>query len=173
MAQKNNLLSVLLSSTPNFLSQLIFGVMITIIASMLGASLILSIFLGVVGGFTLGWFTTPDDTSPPPVVPSNDGIDAGLKYWLFFIMGFTLLGYSAPISIFLGAIGAIGGGWVIAWWRSKEDTKTQLPEELMAEGETEETEVRSNRKFRRKPTRRFRRGSESSRSFTFLQFWKK
>ncbi|HLP87836.1 MAG TPA: hypothetical protein VK184_04410 [Nostocaceae cyanobacterium] len=161
MAQKNNIFSILFSSTPNFFSQVIFGVMIMIIASMLKASLILSLFLGIVGGFSLGfWFTNTDENTPPAVVASNDGIDAGLKYWLFFILGFTFLGYSAPTSILLGAVGAIGGGWVIAWWRSKEETKTQLSIEDFKIEESEEEES-TTRKSKRKPTRRFRRASGS------------
>ncbi|MEA5618267.1 hypothetical protein VB711_10525 [Cronbergia sp. UHCC 0137] len=161
MAPKNNLLGDLLSSSPNFFSQLIFGLLLVIISSMAGATLALSLFFGIVGGFSLGWFTTANEnSSQPPVVASNDGIDAALKYWLVFMFGFALLGYSAPMSILLGAIAGLGGGWIIAWWRSKEEVRTQLPVESSEPELPIVPNERPTRQQMRKPTRRFRRSSE-------------
>jgi len=73
MAPKNN---DLLSISPSFLSQLIFGAFLILILSMTGSPLSLSIFLGIIGGFTLGWITNASRNSPqPPSVASSDGID--------------------------------------------------------------------------------------------------
>ncbi|MDZ8052149.1 MAG: hypothetical protein RMX68_001430 [Aulosira sp. ZfuVER01] len=156
MAQKKDFLNF----SPNFLSQLIFGLILTLVLSMTGSSLALSIFLGIMGGFTLGWITAASKSSAQPQsVASSDGIDAALKYWLLFLIGFSWLGYPAPMSILLGALGALGAGWMIAWWGSKEETRTQLPLEPTEEAEQEESSGRSNVKRRRKTTRRFRRTS--------------
>ncbi|WP_016953090.1 hypothetical protein [Anabaena sp. PCC 7108] len=162
MAPKNNLLGDLFSSSPNFFSQLVFGFILTIIASFTGASLILSLFIGIMGGCTLGWFTTVNENNPPiPNVASNDGIDAALKYWLFFMFFFVFLGYSAPISILFGGFSAVGGGWIIAWWRSKEEARIEPVEDDDDEQEDIPNE-RSTKQQKRKPVRRYRRASGSS-----------
>ncbi len=120
MAPKNNLLGDILSSSPNFLSQLLFGLFLFIIARIAAASIPLSLFIGILGGVSLGWFTAANDNNPEPAtVASNDGIDAGLKYWLVFMLGCLFLRYSAPISILFGGIAGVGGGWIISWWRQK------------------------------------------------------
>ncbi|BAZ32589.1 hypothetical protein NIES4074_50950 [Cylindrospermum sp. NIES-4074] len=170
MAQKNNILSELLSSSPNFLSQVIFGLLLTIILKMAGASLILGLFLGIMGGVVLGWITTATENSPQSsTVASSDGIDAGLKYWLFFMLGFVFFGYQAPMSIVLGGIAGLGGGWIIAWWKSKEETKTQLPAINIEEAEIQQPNERITRQQKRKPTRRYRR---TSGTFNF-RFWQR
>ncbi|OUL25152.1 hypothetical protein [Nostoc sp. 106C] len=154
MAQKKDFLNF----SPNFLSQLIFGLILTLVLSMTGSSLALSIFLGIMGGFTLGWITAASKSNAQPQsVASSDGIDAALKYWLLFLIGFSWLGYPAPMSILLGALGALGGGWMIAWWGSKEEARTQLPLEPTEETEGEKSSDRNTIKRRRKTTRRFRR----------------
>jgi hypothetical protein len=154
MANNNNLFNF----TPEFVSQLIFGAFLIFILITTGSPVSLSIFLGILGGFALGWFTNASKNSPQaPVVASSDGIDAGLKYWLFLLLGFSLMGYSTPMSILLGGIGAIGGGWIIAWWRSKEETKTQLPSDATAGDDSEDSSDRITRRQTRKPIRRYRR----------------
>lgn len=169
MASNKNFLSEILSASPNFFSQLLFGFFLTVIARFVGASVILSLFVGIMGGFTLGWFTVVNENNPQiPNVASNDGIDAALKYWLFFMISFLYLGYSAPISILFGGMAAVGGGWIIAWWRSKEETKTQLPEESWEELDMERPNQRRTRRTRI-TTRRYRRPSGS---FNF-RFWQK
>jgi hypothetical protein len=166
MAQKNN---DFLNIPPDFLSQLIFGGFLILILSMTGTSLALSIFLGIMGGFALGWITSASKNSPEPQsVASSDGIDAGLKYWLFFLLGFSFLGYPAVISILLGGIAAVGGGWIVAWWNSKEEARTQLPTETPLEIDTEQPSGRVTRQ-KRKITRRFRRNSGS----VNFRFWEK
>ncbi|MBW4562661.1 MAG: hypothetical protein KME32_16215 [Mojavia pulchra JT2-VF2] len=167
MAQKNN---DLFNLSPQFLSQLIFGLILTLVLSMSGSSLALSIFLGIIGGFSLGWITAASNNSPQAQsVASSDGIDAALKYWLFFLVGFSWLGYPAPSSILLGAVGALAAGLIFAWWGSKEETRTQLPLETAEDGESEQSSSRITRQQRRKPTRRFRR---TSRGINF-RFWER
>jgi len=154
MAKNNNLFNF----SSEFISQLIFGSFLIFILITTGSPVSLSIFIGILGGFALGWFTNASKNSPQaPVVASSDGIDAGLKYWLFLLLGFSLMGYSAPMSILLGGIGAIGGGWIIAWWRSKEATRTQLPTDATPEDDSEESSNRITRRQTRKPVRRYRR----------------
>jgi predicted ribosomally synthesized peptide with SipW-like signal peptide len=170
MASNKNILSELLSSSPNFFSQLVFGFILAVIANFAGASLILSLFLGIIGGVTLGWFTSVNETNPQiPDVASNDGIDSALKYWLVFMFSFVFLGYSAPISILFGGMAAFGGGWIIAWWRSKEKTQTQLSNEIPVEEITEESTPRVTRKKKRLSSPRIRRASGS---FNF-RFWQR
>ena len=170
MSPKNNLLGNLFSSSPNFFSQLLFGLFILSISSIAQASVPLSLFIAIIGYVGLGWFTAANDNNPEPsTVASNDGIDAGLKYWLFFMLGCIFLGYSAPMSIVFGAIAGVGGGWIISWWRSKEALQTQLSEDIVVEENTEQPSDRSAKRRKRKPTKRFRRGSTT---FNF-RFWEK
>ncbi|HYW20598.1 MAG TPA: hypothetical protein VE956_15060 [Nodularia sp. (in: cyanobacteria)] len=146
--------------SPEFYSQLIFGGFLIFILTLAGFSLALSIFLGIIAGFVLGWFTNSSKNSPQETtVASSDGIDAGLKYWLFFLLGFSFLGYSPPVSILLGGIAAIGGGWIRAWWGSKEETKTQLPLEALDIDTNDIPRERINKQQRRRLTRRYRRAS--------------
>ncbi|QLE54065.1 hypothetical protein [Nostoc sp. TCL26-01] len=160
MANNNNLFNF----SPAFLSQLAFGSFLAFILISTGSPVPLSIFLGIITGFTIGWFTNSSKSSPQqPTVASSDGIDAGLKYWLFFLLGFALLGYPAPMSILLGGIGALGGGWTIAWWRSKEETRTQLPVEVVEEVEGEESSDRITKRQTRRTVRRYRRSPGSFR----------
>jgi len=169
MAPKNNLLGDILSSSPNFLSQLLFGLFLFIIARIAAASFPLSLFVGVMGGVTLGLITNANDNNPEStIVAPNDGIDAGLKYWLVFMLGCLFLGYSAPMSILFGGIAGVGGGWIISWWRSQETSQTQLSEDIVEEN-TEQPSERSTKRRKRKPTRRSRRVSTT---FNF-RFWQK
>jgi hypothetical protein len=170
MAPKKDFFSELLSSSPNLFSQLLFGFILAGIALLAKASLPVSICLGVVGGSILGWITNANEnSSQPQTVASNDGIDIAIKYWLFFMFGFLLLGYSAAISIFLGGLAGVGGGWIIAWWGSKEEARTQLPEEIFAEEETEESDERNTKQTKRKAPRRFRRTAGGGFNFRFWQ----
>lgn len=68
----------------------------------------------------------------------SEGFSAGLKFWLFFLLSFVLVGYPIPLSIFLGAIGGLAGGSVVAWWKSKDEPSaakpaaTEAPQEIPA-----------------------------------------
>jgi hypothetical protein len=147
-----------LNLSSDFLSPLLFGSFLILILRTTGTSLALSIFLGILGGLTLAGITSASKNSTKPQsIASSDGIDAALKYWLFFLLGFSVLGYPAHISILLGAIAALGGGWIVAWWGSKEETRTQLPAEFTQDAEDGEPSERSGRQQKRRATRRFRR----------------
>lgn len=150
----------------NFASILIFGLFLTLVFLNTFRNLYLSIFLGAVGGLILVSISTSNkNTTRTQYVASSDGIDAGLKFWLFFMLGFVFSGYPAPVSILLGGIAAFGSGLIYAWWGSREDTKNQLPAEEM---ENVEEDIVSHRtiKRKRKSTRRVRRRKGS-------QFWQK
>ena len=169
MAPKNNLLGEILSSSPNFPSQLLFGLFLFIIARIAGASFPLSLFVGVMGGVSLGLITNANENNPDStIVAPNDGIDAGLKYWLVFMLVCLFLGYSAPMSILFGGIAGVGGGWIISWWRSQDTLQTQLSRE-MPEENIEEPSERSAKRRKRKPSQRSRRASTT---FNF-RFWEK
>ncbi|MCC5624146.1 hypothetical protein [Nostoc sp. CHAB 5715] len=166
--KKNDLFSI----SPSFFSQLLFGAFLIFILIMTGSAPALSIFLGIMGGFILSWITNVTDNSPQTsTVASSDGVDTGLKYWLFFMLGFVYLGYPAPMSVLLGGIGALAGGWITAWWGSKEETRTQLQVEESEEGEIEPTNNdRINKQQTRRTARRYRRTPGSSINF---RFWEK
>jgi hypothetical protein len=156
--------------SPEFVSQLIFGGFLIFILLLAGFSLPLSIFVGIIAGFVLGWFTNSSKIQPEQTtIASTEGIDAGLKYWLFFLLGFVFFGYSPPVSILLGAIAALGGGWITAWWGCKEAMKSQLPMEALDIDLNQSPRERITRQHRRRPTRRYRRPSGS---FNF-RFWER
>jgi hypothetical protein len=48
---------------------------------------------------------------------ANDGFEEGLRYWLVFLLGFFLLGYPVPLSIFLGGLAGLAGGLIAAYWK--------------------------------------------------------
>lgn len=156
--------------SPESVSQLIFGGFLIFILLLAGFSLPLSIFVGIIAGFVLGWFTNSSNIQPEQTtIASTEGIDAGLKYWLFFVLGFLFFGYPAPVSILLGAIAALGGGWITAWWGCKESMQSQLPMEALEIDINQSPRERITRRLRRRPTRRYRRPSGS---FNF-RFWER
>lgn len=156
-----------LTASPNFITQLIFGAFLTLILLMIGYEPPVSIFIGILAGFTIGWINEANKTGPQPeTIASSDGVDAGLKYWLFFLVGFILLRYSPPMSILLGALAGLGGGLIVAWWGSKESTQTDLPPELIEE-EYEQPATVGQKRFRRTVRRSRRPKGEGFR----LRFW--
>lgn len=50
----------------------------------------------------------------------SDGFPIALRLWLVFLLSLVLFGYSVPFSILVGAVGGMAGGWVVAWWSSKD-----------------------------------------------------
>ncbi|MEB3219409.1 MAG: hypothetical protein VKN72_24675 [Nostocales cyanobacterium 94392] len=169
MANKNS--GNFLPLSQSFLSQLIFGIFLAFVFFLSSGQPELSIFLGILGGLALGLFTTSTKTSPSPeTVASSDGIDAGLKYWLFFLLSFiVVLRYNPEISILLGGLAGLGAGFIFAWWGSKEPTvikvSNQTPED---EDEVVSSGQRMNSQRSRKSTRRFRR-----RSGINIKFWER
>ncbi|BAZ65270.1 MAG: hypothetical protein KME28_18845 [Pelatocladus maniniholoensis HA4357-MV3] len=171
MAPQKNNFNQFLSVSPNFLNQILFGVFLTLIFLVVGYALPISLFLGVLGGLAVGWLTTANKSSPQSdAIASSEGIDAGLKYWLFFLLGFVFLGYKPSVSILLGSLAGIGGGWLIAWWKSKEETRTQIPDELTDETQLELPPTPTVKRRIRKPIRRYRRSSDNS---NWPQFWRR
>ncbi len=170
MAPDKNNFSNLLAVSPNFLTQILFAVFLALLLWVLGNPLPISIFLGVLAAVAIGSTATASKKGPKASpVASSEGIDAGLKYWLFFLLGFVLLGYQATTSILLGSLAGIGAGFIIAWWQSKGEYVTQLPEEDLENGE--EGQLTSNTKRRsRKTTRRFRRQPGN---INFPWFWRR
>ncbi len=156
---------------PNFLSQLAFGIFLSVLLSLLGFPRTWSIFLGVSAGFIFGWVAAASQSSPRTQnLASSEGIESGLRYWLFFMLAFVVVGYPPNVSIFVGGIGGIAGGWMITWWKSKGETKaepsspeiTPTDEELTSRG-------RVTRPKMRKTTQRYRRSPGSVK----LKFWER
>ncbi|MEC4816234.1 MAG: hypothetical protein SAK29_23645 [Scytonema sp. PMC 1069.18] len=167
-----------LNLTGSFITQILFGLFLTLVFLMTGYDQSLSIFLGVLGGIALGWMTAVQKTGPKqPEVAVSEGIDAGLKYWLFFLLAFVFVGYKPPMGILLGAIAGIGGGWIIAWWETKEQSRTQIPNEIAedvegegeGEGEGIGISARPNKRQIRRSPRRVRRRPGSIN----LKFWER
>ncbi|NJM71646.1 MAG: hypothetical protein HC862_16360 [Scytonema sp. RU_4_4] len=159
-----------LNFSANFITQILLGLFFTLVFLSTGYDPGLSIFLGVLGGFALGWVTASTKSGPQSsTVATSEGVDAGLKYWLFFLLGFVFAGYQPPMSIFLGAIAGIGGGWMISWWQSKEESRTQLPQEEPGEIEAEIAGEKPTRRQMRKTTRRLRRRPGTIN----LKFWER
>jgi len=157
----------------SFITQLVFGTFLAFIFFLSSGRIDLSVFLGVLGGLALGLFTTSTRSGPhPETVASSDGVDAGLKYWLFFLLSFLLLGYEPPISILLGGIAGLSGGFIFAWWGSKEPTVTKVSGQIQRDIESQYDEQlpsqRINSQRTRRATRRYRR-----RSGINIKFWEK
>lgn len=156
----------------SFITQLVFGTFLAFIFYLSSERVGLSVFLGVLGGLALGLFTTSTRSGPhPETVASSDGVDAGLKYWLFFLLSFLLLGYEPPMSILLGGIAGLGGGFIFAWWGSKEPTVTKVSGQIQREIETSDDELppqRINSQRSRRATRRYRR-----RAGINVKFWER
>lgn len=156
----------------SFITQLVFGTFLAFIFYLSSERVALSVFLGVLGGLALGLFTTSTRSGPhPETVASSDGVDAGLKYWLFFLLSFLLLGYEPPMSILLGGIAGLGGGFIFAWWGSKEPTVTKVSGQIQREIETSDDELppqRINSQRSRRATRRYRR-----RAGINVKFWER
>jgi uncharacterized membrane protein YjjB (DUF3815 family) len=152
----------LLSLSQNFFARLIFGLVLTLIFLSAGQKPAPSIFLGILGGLALGWMTSATKNSAQiQSGATSDGIDAGLKYLLAFMLGFVVLGYPTPSSVLLGGLAGLAGGWIIAWWKTKEETKNQLSSEVTEVESSDIGEERISQKIRR-PVHRYRKRSGTS-----------
>ncbi|MEB3178590.1 MAG: hypothetical protein VKL59_06140 [Nostocaceae cyanobacterium] len=105
------------------------------------------------------------------VIGLYEGVSAGLKFWLFFILAFYfLLGYSPYMSILLGGLGGLAGGWIYAWWNASEEAKTQQQVEELEKTDSELSKATLTKLSKGRGgaiTRRYRRTSPS------WQFWKR
>ncbi len=88
----------------------------------------------------------------------------GLRLWFFFLFCFFFLKYTVPFSILLGAIGGFAAGWVIGWWKTKDDPTTLKPSTL------QEPEVVENRSQKASGLRlaKQRRDARRKRSSRFM-----
>jgi hypothetical protein len=97
----------------------------------------------------------------------DEGLKTGVKYWIVFMLGLAVLGYSPFLSISFGAIGGIASGIIAAWLKPKDAYKP-TPEERQAKENEEEgkaiaTTVEPTRRnrFRRYGTSATRRQHQS------------
>ena len=88
----------------------------------------------------------------------------GLRLWLFFLLSFYFLGYPVFLSILLGAIGGLAGGYVAGWWKSKDDPSDIQPEEIVDEDELREsrTKVSGLRLAKQQRDSRYRQQSQGA-----------
>jgi hypothetical protein len=78
--------------------------------------------------------------------PISKGFSVGLQIWLLFLISFYWLGYSAEMSIVLGAIGGLASGLIVDWWVSKEEnTETAKKLEVEDDGLADQTKAREKR----------------------------
>ncbi|XHX78214.1 MAG: hypothetical protein RBJ76_27925 [Stenomitos frigidus ULC029] len=70
---------------------------------------------------------------------NNLGLATGLKYWLVFMVGLAVLGYTPFLSITFGALGGIASGVIAAWLKPKE-TYVPTPVERQAKEDEEAKE---------------------------------
>lgn len=98
----------------------------------------------------------------------NAGFAAGVKYWLFFLLAFTIIGYQPFLSICLGALGGIAAGMIEAWLNPKPDeapAQSEQPAKAMVISEEPELSPR----FQKYGLMgRHRRQTRASRRFSWL-----
>lgn len=71
---------------------------------------------------------------------SAAGVNTGSKLLILFMIGFLLLGYQPFLSICLGAIAGLAGGFTASWWNASEDFLSDAEvAELEGEQKLEET----------------------------------
>ncbi|MBA3922644.1 MAG: hypothetical protein H0X31_13480 [Nostocaceae cyanobacterium] len=97
----------------------------------------------------------------------SDGFSTGLRFWLFFMLGFALLGYSSPVSILLGAAGGFSGKILMDWWEAKDDPKNQQEVEQLQKRNPDLSNARIKRVAKARPGRRFRRGGNDRPDWMF------
>lgn len=68
----------------------------------------------------------PDRPNLPRNKPWRLEVVNGIKIGLFFLVAFLLLGYPVVISLVLGLMGGLAGGWIIRAWNTPEELE-ELP----------------------------------------------
>ncbi|MBW4421040.1 MAG: hypothetical protein KME13_17685 [Myxacorys californica WJT36-NPBG1] len=84
--------------------------------------------------------------------PISKGFSAGLQIWLLFLLSLYWSGYSALLSIALGALGGLASGLIVDWWLSKDERTEPDPKLIDEEGTeamTRDPSDRANRRRRR------------------------
>jgi hypothetical protein len=54
---------------------------------------------------------------------SNAAVEAGLRLWIAFILGFWFAGLRAELCIFLGAIGGLATWQLVSFWQAEKVDK--------------------------------------------------
>jgi hypothetical protein len=87
----------------------------------------------------------------------SEGFSVGLRFWLFFLVVFAFIGYSAFMSIILGAIGGLAAGFIQAWNTSKA-TDPAKPEadasKVVPEGEVDAPPRKQRSRYKHKKQRK-------------------
>jgi lipopolysaccharide export LptBFGC system permease protein LptF len=52
---------------------------------------------------------------------ANSGVNIGARLLIGFMIGFLFLRYSIFLSICLGFLAGVTGGFIASWWNAKED----------------------------------------------------
>ncbi|PSB26019.1 hypothetical protein [Stenomitos frigidus] len=79
------------------------------------------------------------------------GLATGVQYWLVFMLGLAVLGYSPLLSITFGAIGGVASGIIAAWLKPKASyvpTKAEKQTKEEEEGKEVTTVVEPKRRSR-------------------------
>ncbi|MBW4540598.1 MAG: hypothetical protein KME43_15830 [Myxacorys chilensis ATA2-1-KO14] len=105
--------------------------------------------------------------------PISKGFSAGLQVWLLFLLSLYWSGYSALLSIALGALGGLASGLIVDWWLSKDEKTEPDPKPIGEEGTeamTRDPSDRANRRRRREASALRHRQQRRTRSRAFS--WK-
>lgn len=99
----------------------------------------------------------------------------GVKYWLVFMLGLAVLGYSPFLSITFGALGGIASGMIAAWLKPKDEYMPTQAERQAKESETAKEEQKAieplhRARFRKYglPTARRQHQARGTRNFGWL-----
>ncbi|MEB3272395.1 MAG: hypothetical protein VKJ85_01315 [Prochlorothrix sp.] len=90
---------------------------------------------------------------------SDDPFLGGLQFWLLFLVGFVLLGYSLGLAILLGIIGGFAGGYIVKCWQTEVEpgqSDADIAAAAMEDGfnlKNRSSEVRNRQEQRRKSRR--------------------
>lgn len=76
----------------------------------------------------------------------SKGFSVGLQVWLLFLISLFWLGYSAEMSIVLGAIGGLASSLIAEWWGSKdEQPESEKKPEATDDSLADQTKLRKKR----------------------------
>ena len=103
-------------------------------------------------------------TKKPPSATTAYAI--GLRWALFFLLSFFILGYSALFSIALGIVGGVTTGMMFTWWHTKDELPAKTAAEVASEESDRDRRIEKslNRAERWKRQGRVRQGGPSLKS---------
>ncbi|UNU23571.1 hypothetical protein D0A37_06500 [Microcoleus vaginatus HSN003] len=55
----------------------------------------------------------------PKFTGDSKGFSPALIWFVFFTVGFRLVGCTLPVSLGLGVIGGVAAGLIVAWWHNE------------------------------------------------------